>query len=89
MHASSVPDLTTERSPLTKHPDSTAVYGIYSSPSDTDDGTTEGSSLLSRSEDEEASIETPITPAGAPSHDSHLPLTSRAVVWIVLPMLLG
>ncbi|ROW07674.1 hypothetical protein VMCG_03348 [Cytospora schulzeri] len=88
----SVPGLTTtERSPLTKHPDSTAVYGVYPSPSDTDDydSSSGNTSLLSPREDEEASIETPVTPVEPTDKGSYGNLSPRAILWIVLPMLLA
>lgn len=89
----SVPDPTMEQSPLTKHPDSTAVYGIYPSPSESDyDSSSENSSFLSSREDEEASIETPVTPGtpvGPADLGSYGNLNPKAILWIVLPMLLG
>lgn len=85
-HRRPAPDIS-ERSPLTKHPDSAVVYGISSgSSSSTDD---DGASLGLGS-DEEALLgatlpEDPVsrqTPSPAP-------LTTKTILWIVLPMMLG
>ncbi|KUI57106.1 Vacuolar membrane amino acid uptake transporter fnx2 [Cytospora mali] len=86
----SVPGFTTERSPLTRHPDSTAAYGINASPSDTDyDSSSEDSSLLSRPEDEESSIEAPATPVKPADRGPYANLSPKAILWIILPMLLA
>lgn len=96
-NAPSVPDGTTERSPLTNNAESSAGYGIYTSRHhdvDTDhSGSSEGSSgnssLLSRREDEESSIEAPASPTKPADRDENEQLSSKAILWIVLPMLLG
>ncbi|POS71965.1 major facilitator superfamily transporter [Diaporthe helianthi] len=49
----------------------------------------ESSSLLSRSEDEEASLDANAAPPGADGLQTHEPLSSTAILWIVLPMLLA
>jgi hypothetical protein len=64
------------------------------SPSDTDDddSSSENSSLLPRREDEETSIGspvTPVTPVGPTDRGAYGNLSPRAILWIVLPMLLG
>lgn len=77
-HERSTPD-SSETSPLTKNPDSVAAYGIASSPSAADsDG--EGFSKLG---DEEALLAPPEEP------DAKSPLSTKTILWIVLPMLLG
>lgn len=74
------------------------MYGTYSPPSDCDDedSNSEDSFFLSsrEDEDEEASIETPVTPGTpvGPTESDRGPygnLSPRAIIWIVLPMLLG
>lgn len=79
----------TERSALLKQPDIKAVYGINTSRSDNEHGSSESSSLLSRSGDEEASIDSNVTSTEAEGLEAQEPLSSRAILWIVLPMLLG
>lgn len=79
----------TERSALLEQSDLKAVYGTHTPHSDSEYGSTESSSLLSRSGDEEASIDFNATPAAAEGLETHEPLSSRAILWIVLPMLLG
>lgn len=87
--SSSASSLSTERSALLKQPDLKAVYGTDTSRSDSDYGSSESSSLLSRSGDEEASIDSNVTPAEAEGVETHEVLSSKAIMWIVLPMLLG
>lgn len=79
----------TERSALLKQPGVKALYGTDTSRSDSEYGTSESSSLLSRSGDEEASIDSQATRTEADGLETHDPLSSRAILWIVLPMLLG
>lgn len=79
----------TERSALLKHPGLDAVYGTDTTTSGSEYGSSESSSLLSQGEDEEASIESPVTSSGAEGYETHSPLSTKAILWIVLPMLLG
>lgn len=76
----------TERSSLLNQPSLKAAYGTDISRSDSEYGISENSSLLSRSGDEEASIDSNDVPTEV---DRLQPLSSRAILWIVLPMLLG
>lgn len=77
----------TERSALLKQTGLKAVYGTDTS--DSEYGNSESSSLLSRPGDEEASIDSNVTPTEAEGIETQEPLSSRAILWIVLPMLLG
>ncbi|KAK2597096.1 hypothetical protein N8I77_012964 [Diaporthe amygdali] len=78
-----------ERSALLKHPGLDAVYGTDTTTSGSEYGSSESSSLLSRGEDEEASIESPVTSSGAEGHETNSPFSTKAILWIVLPMLLA
>lgn len=79
----------TERSALLKQPGLKAVHETDTSHSDREYGSSESSSLLSRPGDEEASIDSNVTPTEAEGIEAQEPLSSRAILWIVLPMLLG
>lgn len=79
----------TERSALLKQPDIKTLYGTDTSRSGSEHGSSETSSLLSRSGDEEASIDSNVTSTEAEGLEAQEPLSSRAILWIVLPMLLG
>lgn len=79
----------TERSALLGQPDLKAVYGTDTSHSDSEYGSSQSSSLLSPPGDEEASIDSNVKPTEAESIETQEPLSSRAILWIVLPMLLG
>lgn len=86
---SSASSPSTERSALLKQPGLKAVYGTDTSRSDSEYGSSETRSLLSGSGDEEASIDSNVTPTEADGVETHEALSSRAILWIVLPMLLG
>lgn len=79
----------TERSALLKQTGLKAVYGTDTSHSDSEYGSSESNSLLSRPGDEDASIDSNVTPTEAEGIEIHEPLSSRVILWIVLPMLLG
>lgn len=87
--SSSASTSSTERSALLKKPDLKVAYGTDISRSDNEYGSSDGSSLSSRSVDEEASVDSNVTPGGTGCFDTHEPLSSRAILWTVLPMLLG
>lgn len=84
--ASSAP---TERSALLEQPGPKVVYGTDISHSDSEYGSSGSSSLLSPPGDEEASINSNVKPTEAEGIETQEPLSSRAILWIVLPMLLG
>lgn len=73
------------------HPNLKTAYGTSTSPSDSEYGISEGSSLRSQSEDEAASIDSnaTCTPTKVDGLQAHEPLSSKEILWIVLPMLLG
>lgn len=81
----------TERSSLLRQPSFKTAYGASTFRSDLEYGGSENGSLLSRSEDEEASIDSnaTCTPTEVDGLQAHDPLSSKAILWIVLPMLLG
>lgn len=85
-HRRPAPDIS-ERSPLTKHPDSAVVYGISSGSSSAADD--ERASPV-RGSDEEALLEAtlPEHPVGRQTL-LPAPLSTKAILWIVLPMMLG
>lgn len=87
--SSSISSPSTEQSALLKQTDLKAVYGSDISRTDSDYGSSESSSLLSRSGDEEASVDSNGTPTVAEGVERHEALSSRGILWIVLPMLLG
>lgn len=78
-----------ERSPLIKHPDSVVVYGVAASspPSSTDDDD-DDQGFSAEPSDEEALV------GSRPGQDAHAvaaaaPLSTKTMLWTVLPMLLG
>lgn len=81
------PDIS-ERSSLIKHPDTEAVYTIESQFSDTDDDSSDVNSFNSKTQDEESRIESP-QPVGTAGHALLPTLSTKAILWIVLPLLLG
>ena len=79
----------TERSALLEQPGPKVVYETVISHSDSEYGSSESSSLISPPGDEEASIHSNVKPTEAEGIETQEPLSSRAILWIVLPMLLG
>lgn len=75
-----------ERSSLTQHSDSDVVYGTHSRSPTAENDSTDRSSV--HSDDVEALVG-PQSSARSTSHDSVAPLSNKAILWIILPMLLG
>lgn len=75
-----------ERSSLTQHSDSDVVYGIHSRSSNTEDDSTDRSSFGPGEEEALIGSHDPVLLA---SQGSSAPLSNKAILWIVLPMVLG
>lgn len=85
-HPESIPDLS-ERSALIKHSDAVVVYGVAStSPPSTGDGDNHGPYEPS---DEEALIGSPASDGPAGHEAQAAPVSTKTMLWIILPMVLG